>query len=302
MTPHHPKTPTYGLSTWIQRLRGLPWPALVALMRLDKPIGIWLLLWPTLSALWIAAEGIPSWKHLVIFSLGVVIMRSAGCVINDLADRRFDGQVKRTKVRPLATGAMTVTMAWALFGVLLFCALLLVLWLPLKVIGLSFIAVLLASLYPFMKRYTHYPQVVLGAAYSWGIPMAYIAETGHLDPVAGLLFLANLLWTIAYDTLYAMSDKEDDLKIGVKSTAIAFGLWDWPISLAIFYLALLCFGLVGGSLALSHPYWIGLMFAAIWGGWIFSRCHNRNREACLMAFRRMHWVGLCLLLGLIFSF
>ena len=195
----------------------------VQLTRLDRPIGIYLLLWPTLWALWIAAEGVPSLKNLLIFVLGVVLMRSAGCVINDFADRNFDGHVARTKNRPLATGRISPKEALLFFAVLVLLSFGLVLCTNATTVWLSFGALGVAALYPFMKRYTYYPQAVLGAAFSWGMPMAFTAETGELPAAAWLLFVANVIWTVGYDTYYAMADREDDLKIGVKSTAILFG-------------------------------------------------------------------------------
>ena len=196
------------------------------LMRMDKPVGIYLLLWPTLWALWLASVGMPDWDVLVIFVLGVVVMRAAGCVINDIADRKIDGHVKRTVARPLITGQVSLRQAWALFAGLLLCALVLVLQLNIQTLYLSFVAVLLASAYPFLKRYTHLPQVALGAAFSWAIPMAFMAVNQHVPLWAWWLYVANLAWTVAYDTQYAMVDRDDDLNIGVKSTAILFGRYD----------------------------------------------------------------------------
>lgn len=206
----------------LARLHPRAWD-FVQLVRLDRPIGIYLLLWPTLWSLWIAADGVPELKNLLIFVLGVILMRAAGCVINDFADRNFDGHVARTKARPLATGKISVREAWITFAVLVALSFGLVLLTNATTVWLSFGAVAVASLYPFMKRYTYYPQVVLGAAYSWGILMAFTAERGELPASAWLLFLANVLWTVAYDSYYAMTDREDDLKIGIKSTAILFG-------------------------------------------------------------------------------
>lgn len=206
----------------LARLHPRAWD-FVQLVRLDRPIGIYLLLWPTLWSLWIAADGVPELKNLLIFVLGVILMRAAGCVINDFADRNFDGHVARTKARPLATGKISVREAWITFAVLVALSFGLVLLTNATTVWLSFGAVAVASLYPFMKRYTYYPQVVLGAAYSWGILMAFTAERGELPASAWLLFLVNVLWTVAYDSYYAMTDREDDLKIGIKSTAILFG-------------------------------------------------------------------------------
>ncbi|MDX1397917.1 MAG: 4-hydroxybenzoate octaprenyltransferase, partial [Oceanospirillum sp.] len=201
-------------------------PHYIKLMRIDRPIGTYLLLWPTLWALWIAAEGIPDWDVLVIFVLGVISMRAAGCVINDFADRKIDGHVERTKERPLATGDVTAKEAIGLFIVLGLISFGLVLMTNPLTILLSLGGIMLAFMYPFMKRYTHLPQVVLGAAFSWAIPMAYAAQTNSVPVEAWLLFAAKLLWTVAYDTQYAMVDRNDDVKIGVKSTAILFGELD----------------------------------------------------------------------------
>jgi 4-hydroxybenzoate polyprenyltransferase len=193
------------------------------LMRMDRPIGTLLLLWPTLSALWIAAQGKPDLVVLIVFTLGVIIMRSAGCVINDYADRKVDGLVERTVNRPLITGEVTPKQALKLFAALGLIAFLLVLLLNPLTIAMSAVGLFLAATYPLMKRYTYLPQVYLGAAFGWAIPMAFAAQTNSVPPIAWLLFLANILWTTAYDTYYAMADRKDDLKAGVKSTAILFG-------------------------------------------------------------------------------
>ncbi len=207
----------------LARLHPRAWD-FVQLVRLDRPIGIYLLLWPTLWSLWIAADGVPELKNLLIFVLGVILMRAAGCVINDFADRNFDGHVARTKARPLATGKISVREAWITFAVLVALSFGLVLLTNATTVWLSFGAVAVASLYPFMKRYTYYPQVVLGAAYSWGILMAFTAERGELPASAWLLFLANVLWTVAYDSYYAMTDRRDDAsRLIHQSTAILFG-------------------------------------------------------------------------------
>ena len=193
------------------------------LTRLDRPIGILLLLWPTLMALWIAAEGLPDIKLLLIFTLGVVLMRSAGCAINDFADRDLDGEVWRTENRPLATGVLKPWQAMATFIVLALLAFLLVLQLNTLTIALSLVALVLAFCYPFMKRYTYLPQLVLGMAFGWAIPMAFAAQTGSVPLIAWLLFIGNIIWTTVYDTFYAMADRTDDVKAGIKSTAILFG-------------------------------------------------------------------------------
>jgi len=268
------------------------------LMRMDKPIGIYLLLWPTFWALWIAAEGFPNWHLFVVFSLGVVIMRAAGCVINDYADRNFDGYVERTKLRPIPAGEVTAKEALQLFFLLIVIAFLLVLSLDLNTILLSVGGLVLAASYPFMKRYTHFPQIVLGAAFSWSIPMAFMATSGDYGLVVWLLYLANLLWTVAYDTLYAMVDRDDDLKIGVKSTAIAFGQLDL-FAVATLQVATLVIFLYLSSLLNWHwPVFVALLLSAVLFVHQLWSSRHRERDACFKAFLANHYVGLILFLGL----
>ncbi|WP_027897093.1 4-hydroxybenzoate octaprenyltransferase [Zestomonas thermotolerans] len=274
----------------------------IQLTRMDRPIGIYLLLWPTLTALWIAGEGAPSLKNLLIFTLGTVLMRAAGCVVNDYADRNFDGHVERTKSRPLATGAVSVREAMLTFALLLALAFGLVLLTNATTVWLSFGAVALAACYPFMKRYTFYPQVVLGAAYSWGIPMAFTAESGALPAAAWLLYIANLLWTVAYDTYYAMTDRPDDLKIGVKSTAILFGDADRVIILTLQGLSLLCLLLAGARFELGGYFHLGLLAAAACFLWEFHSTRSRDRQLCFRAFLHNHWAGLAILAGIILDY
>jgi 4-hydroxybenzoate polyprenyltransferase len=274
------------------------WQGIVQITRADKPIGTYLLLWPTYWALWIAGDGFPTLHWLVVFTLGVFVMRSAGCVINDWADRKVDGQVKRTENRPLVTGLLTPNDALSLFGLLLGIALGLVLTLSWFTIQLSVVAVLLAASYPFMKRYTQLPQVVLGAAFSWGMIMAFAEGMGAIPPVAWLLFSANLLWTVAYDTMYAMVDRDDDLKIGVKSTAILFGRHDKRI---ILFLQLATLGLlmgVGEILAFGWPYQLSLVVAAGFFCYQQILIVNREREKCFQAFLNNHFVGLIVFIGI----
>lgn len=278
------------------------WQAIVQITRMDKPIGTYLLLWPTYWALWIAADGWPSVHLLVVFTLGVFIMRSAGCVINDFADRKVDGLVKRTNARPLVSGAITVPEALVLFFTLIACALVLVLSLSVFTIQLSFIAVALAMLYPFMKRYTHMPQFVLGMAFSWGMIMAFAQAKGDIPLVAWLLFAANLLWTVAYDTMYAMVDRDDDVKIGVKSTAILFGEHDKRI---IGFLQLLSLGLlwtVGELQAFGWPYQLSLVIAA--GLFTYQQIliAGRERDPCFKAFLHNHWVGMIIFIGIFIEY
>lgn len=273
-------------------------PDFLALMRLDRPIGTWLLMWPTLWALWVASEGIPARDTLLIFVAGVYLMRAAGCVVNDYADRHFDGHVKRTKNRPLATGRISEREAKVLFVCLLGSAFALV-WLTNGfTVWLSLIGAVLAASYPFMKRYTHFPQVVLGAAFSWAIPMAFGAVLGEVPMVAWLLFTANVLWTVAYDTEYAMVDRDDDLKIGIKSTAVLFGHWDTRI-IALLQLATL--GLLawaGSLLALGGFYWLGWL--AMGATFVHQQrlIKSRDRDRCFQAFLNNHWSGLLLFAGL----
>ncbi len=274
----------------------------ISLTRLDKPIGILLLLWPTYWALWLAAEGMPDWPVLVVFSLGVVLMRSAGCVINDYADRKIDGQVKRTQHRPMTTGLISPKQALGLFFALLIIAFMLVLTMNSLTIGLSFAAVALAACYPFMKRLTHLPQVVLGAAFGWSIPMAFAAQSNELPPVCWLLFAANLAWTVAYDTFYAMVDRDDDIKIGVKSTAILFGRYDRIIIGLLQTTTIYCLVKVGIELNLSLYYYVAITVAALlfvhqqWQTKVF------NRAACFKAFLDNNKVGAVIFIGIFTSY
>lgn len=271
------------------------------LMRLNKPIGTWLLMWPTLWALWIAAEGVPGRSILLIFIAGVYVMRAAGCVVNDYADRHFDGHVKRTKDRPLATGRISETEAkWLFFG-LVAAAFILVLLTNVFTVLLSLGGVLLAIIYPFMKRYTHLPQVVLGAAFSWAIPMSFGAVLGHVPLVAWLLFCANVCWTVAYDTQYAMVDRDDDLKIGVKSTAVLFGNADRLIIglLQLATLALLAW--VGWDVGLGGFFWLGLVAMGATFAHQQRLIRDRQRDACFQAFLNNFWSGLLMFAGIALS-
>ncbi len=269
------------------------------LIRLDRPIGIYLLLWSTLWALWIAAEGVPDLLVLLVFVVGVVLMRSAGCAINDYADRDVDPHVARTKTRPLAAGHITPREALGVFAVLGLVAFALVLLLNGLTIALSVVAVLLAATYPFMKRFHHLPQVHLGAAFAWAIPMAFTAVTGVLPPVmAWLLFLATVLWTTAYDTMYAMCDREDDVKIGVKSSAILFGQHDRLIIgiLQLLMLALLItVGILSGR---GSWYWLGLLAAAMLSVYQQWLIRERKPQPSLQAFLNNHWLGMAVFAGI----
>lgn len=272
--------------------------AYIRLTRLDKPIGIYLLLWPTVWALILASSGFPSMHMLIVFCSGVVLMRSAGCVINDYADRHVDGKVKRTAMRPLVSGDVSEKEAIGLFTVLLFLSFLLVLTLNSATILLSLGAVLLASTYPFMKRYTHLPQVVLGAAFSWGIPMAFMAIMGTLPWWSWLLYAANLVWTVAYDTQYAMVDRDDDVKIGVKSTAILFGRWDKLIIAILQGLTLFLLIVMASVVHLGWPFYVAILIVSgifLYQQWLIS---ERARDKCFQAFLNNHIAGLVITLGL----
>jgi 4-hydroxybenzoate polyprenyltransferase len=271
--------------------------AIKQITRMDKPIGTYLLLWPTYWALWIASDGWPSLHLLLVFSLGVFFMRSAGCVINDYADRKIDGAVKRTQNRPLVTGALSSSEALQLFATFILLAFSLVLTLSNYTIILSIVALLLAASYPFMKRITHFPQVVLGAAFSWGMIMAFAQEQGQIPLVAWLLFAANVLWTIAYDTMYAMVDRDDDLRIGVKSTAIAFGENDKRIILFLQLVTLALLFSVGDILAFGWPYQLSLVIAAGFFSYQQLLISARDRDRCFQAFLNNHYVGLVVFVG-----
>ncbi|SNV79329.1 4-hydroxybenzoate octaprenyltransferase [Pasteurella dagmatis] len=267
------------------------WIAYAQLMRFDKPIGTLLLLWPTLWALFLSVKGIPNLAVLTIFVLGVIVMRAAGCVINDYADRHIDGSVKRTSQRPLATGAAAPKEAKWLFAILIFCSFILVLFLNTYAIALSFIAAFLAFIYPFMKRYTHLPQLFLGMAFGWSIPMAYGASIEALPLECWLLFLANLAWTVAYDTQYAMVDRDDDLRIGVKSTAILFAQYDNKI-ISLLQIITLCFlGTIGYLSQLHISYFAVLFIATLFFVYQCKLIKDRERESCFKAFLNNNYFG-----------
>ena len=273
------------------------WPEYRLLMRLEKPIGIYLLLWPTWWALWLAARGVTDIGLLLVFSVGVILMRSAGCVINDYADRNFDGQVERTAMRPLAKGSVSATEALQLFTLLVGLSACLLFWLNWQTMLLSLVAVILAAIYPFMKRYTHFPQVVLGAAFSWGMPMAFMAIQLQLPALVWYLYLANLCWTVAYDTYYAMVDKPDDLKAGIKSTAILFGKHVLVTILLLQLLTLLLLGYVGVLAQLSMVYYAALVCCSL--AFIYQyRLARQSRAGCFQAFLDNHYVGLLVFSGI----
>jgi len=272
--------------------------AYAQLLRLDRPIGIFLLLWPTWWALWIAGNGKPSLTNVLVFTAGVVLMRSAGCAINDFADRDFDKQVWRTRDRPLAAGRISTKEALGLFAALAFLAFLLTLFLNLYTIVMSVGGLLLAAAYPFMKRYTQLPQVVLGAAFSWAIPMAFAAEMNALPAIAWVLFFANLTWTVAYDTFYAMADRDDDIKAGVKSTAILFGRHDLLIIGLLQGVTLALLAIAGDMAALGTPFSAALAVAALLFVYQHQLARQREPAACLRAFLHNNWVGMTVFAGI----
>lgn len=277
-------------------------PALAKLIRLDKPIGIYLLLWPTISALWIAAEGFPDWHLLVIFILGTFLMRSAGCCVNDFADYKFDGQVARTKKRPLPAGELTRQDALYTFIVLSLAGFFLVLFTNVQTVLLSLSAVAIVIVYPFMKRYTHLPQLILGMAFSWGILMAFSAQRGEIPAAAYLLFIANLLWTVAYDTEYAMVDREDDKALGIKSTAILFGTADRMMIGILQGMFVLALWLAARQLQMGSSFSYALL--GIIGLLAYQQYLLRERVpgACFKAFLNNNWVGALLFIGVFLSY
>lgn len=270
-------------------------------MRFDRPVGIYLLLWPTWWALLLAGDGLPSAANAVIFTLGVVLMRAAGCVINDFADRKFDPQVERTRLRPIAAGEISPAAALWLFFALLLLAFILVLFTNPLTVYLSFGGAVLAASYPFFKRWTHWPQVVLGMAFGWSIPMAFAAQTGHVPAAAWIVFAANVLWSVIYDTQYAMVDRDDDLKAGVKSTAVLFGSWDRLIIASLQALMLVLLIWIGRVWHLPWPWALALFVCAglfAYQQWLIR---ERQRAACFQAFLNNNWVGMTLTLALMLA-
>ena len=281
---------------WRERLRQY-W----LLVRGDRPIGWLLLLWPTWWGLWIAAGGIPSLWPLLVFSLGVWLTRAGGCVINDYADRWLDSSVERTKQRPLATGAVSGREALWVFVVLMLLAFALVLTLNRLTILMSVFGVLLAASYPYLKRYTYLPQVYLGMAFGWGIPMAFAAVQGTVPPLAWLLFCANVLWATAYDTWYAMVDREDDIRAGAKSTAILFGDMDLVAQAMLYGGVFWALALVGQRAELGVYYFVALGVASGLVGWEFWMARRRERAACFRAFLHNNWVGAVVFAGIVLA-
>ncbi|WP_062191133.1 MULTISPECIES: 4-hydroxybenzoate octaprenyltransferase [Caldimonas] len=269
------------------------------LIRWDKPVGSLLLLWPTLAALWIAAGGFPGWHLLVVFTAGTFLMRSAGCALNDVADRDFDRHVKRTAQRPVTTGAVSVREALGLAAGLALVAFLLVLTTNAATVAWSFAALAVAIVYPFTKRFFSMPQAVLGVAFSFGIPMAFAAVGGSVPPLAWALLVGNLFWVIAYDTEYAMVDRDDDLKIGIRTSAITFGRFDVCAVMGLYGLYLASWGVLCWQQGYRGGLVLGLAAAAAQMVWHYVLIRDRSREGCFAAFRQNHWVGLAVFLGLV---
>lgn len=273
-------------------------PLYLQLIRWDKPVGTLLLLWPTLAALWIAAGGFPGWHLLAVFTLGTFLMRSAGCAVNDVADREFDRHVKRTAQRPVTSGALRSTEALAFGAALALLAFLLVLTTNRATVLWSFAALGVTLLYPYTKRFFSMPQAVLGVAFSFGIPMAFAAVQGEVPALAWLLLLGNLCWVVAYDTEYAMVDRDDDLKIGIRTSAITFGRHDVAAVMALYAAYLAVWGGVGWQLGLGWPCALGLAAAAAQVAWHYTLIRDRGRDGCFRAFRENHWLGLAVAAGI----
>jgi len=269
------------------------------LMRLDKPIGTLLLLWPTLWALWIASAGKPHWMLVWIFALGTLLMRSAGCVLNDYADRDFDPHVERTRDRPLAARTVSVREAMILAGVLILCSFLLILPILRQVWWLALIAVFLAASYPFTKRFFALPQAYLGVAFGFGIPMAFAAVTGEVGALGWTLLAANIFWALAYDTEYAMVDRDDDLKIGIRTAAITFGSFDVAAVMLCYAATLVVLAGIGEQLAYGRAYFAGLGVAAALAVYHFFLIRDRDRGGCFAAFRHNKWFGAAIFAGIV---
>ena len=271
------------------------------LIRWNRPAGWLLLLWPTLSALWVAAGGFPGWHLLVVFTLGTILMRSAGCCVNDVADRDFDKHVKRTAGRPVTSGRIGVKEALGLGGVLALLAFGLVLTTNRATILWSFAALAVTLVYPFAKRVVSMPQAVLGVAFSFGIPMAFAAVQGQVPLLAWGLLLGNLFWVLAYDTEYAMVDRDDDLNIGMKTSAITLGRWDVAAIMGFYGAYLAIWAALLEVATRSHWFWLGLLGAALQVGWHFALIRGRTREGCFKAFRLNHWLGFSVFAGIALS-
>ena len=279
----------------IKQLQQNPW---IRLMRFDKPIGIYLLLWPTYWGLWFASNGQPSLKNLLIFTLGVIVMRAAGCVINDYADRYVDGEVERTRHRPIPSGEIEPGHALILFFVLLLLALVLVLATNILTVQLAIVGTLLAACYPFLKRVTHLPQLGLGVAWAWAIPMTFAAEQQALPDTLWLIVVAIICWTVAFDTYYAMVDRDDDLKTGIKSTAILFGQYDLVIVAGLQCMMLVFLVMAGHYFDRGWIYMVGLVLAAGYFIQQHLQARGRNKENCFRAFLNNHRVGMVVFIAL----
>jgi len=271
------------------------------LIRWNRPAGWLLLLWPTLSALWVASGGFPGWHLLAVFTLGTILMRSAGCCLNDVADRDFDKHVKRTAERPVTSGRIGVKEALLLGAVLALIAFILVLTLRTETIAWSFVAMAVAVAYPYAKRFVAMPQAVLGVAFSFGIPMAFASVTGEVPRIAWALLLGNLFWVLAYDTEYAMVDRDDDLRIGMKTSAITLGQWD-VVAVMFFYVTFLAVWGVVLDASEKPLLLVGLAVAALQAAWHFWLIKDRSRDGCFKAFRLNHWVGFAAFVGVAFSY
>jgi 4-hydroxybenzoate polyprenyltransferase len=271
------------------------------LIRWNRPAGWLLLLWPTLSALWVASGGFPGWHLLAVFTLGTILMRSAGCCLNDVADRDFDKHVKRTAERPVTSGRIGVKEALLLGAVLALIAFILVLTLRTETIAWSFVAMAVAVAYPYAKRFVAMPQAVLGVAFSFGIPMAFASVTGEVPSIAWALLLGNLFWVLAYDTEYAMVDRDDDLRIGMKTSAITLGQWD-VAAVMFFYVAFLAVWGVVLDASEKPLLLVGLAVAALQAAWHFWLIKDRTRDGCFKAFRLNHWVGFAAFVGVALSY
>jgi len=267
------------------------------LIRWNRPAGWLLLLWPTLAALWIAADGFPGWHLLIVFTLGTFLMRSAGCAINDVADRDFDKHVKRTAQRPVTAGALSTKEALLLGAALALLAFALVLTTNATTIVASYVALAVSIVYPFTKRFFAMPQAVLGVAFSFGIPMAFAAVQDHVPALAWGLLLGNLFWVLAYDTEYAMVDRDDDLKIGIQTSAITLGRFDVAGVMVFYVLYLVVWAALGARLHFGWPYFGGLGVAALIAGWHYTLIRDRSRDGCFRAFRLNHWVGFAVFAG-----
>ena len=285
------------VTRWHQKLR-----VYLDLIRWNRPAGWLLLLWPTLGALWVAADGFPGWHLLSVFVLGTFLMRSAGCCINDVADREFDRHVKRTAQRPVTTGAVSVKEALGVGAVLALLAFMLVLTTNQITVGLSFAALTVTLAYPYAKRFVSMPQAVLGMAFGMGIPMAFAAARGEVAPLAWLLMLGNLFWVLAYDTEYAMVDRDDDLKIGIKTSAITLGRLDVPVVMLCYLIFIVIWALALVKYAQGAIYLVAIVVALIQVSWHFTLIRERSREGCFKAFRLNHWLGLTVFAGIAASY